>query len=184
MIANHILIDAGSGGAADTPVVFLHQFRNALFHLLIEGYKRESFALMGLFAVKTIGPDEALLKNGQNGVSKTGKSEAEKSESKPEVESESAPDSKSDLKPESDVESDSKRKTKSDPKSEFFRVRDDLIRTFFEAVMDQKLTLEEFLQLFSTHLFELDANVATLVLQKNIDLISKCYSESELVFLS
>ena len=150
VIANHIVVDS------DTPVVFLHQFRNALFHLLIEGYKRESFALLGYFAVKTVGIERK--KNNEESLASSG---------------------------DGGVESRAhQHHLAANAKLDFFQVRDDLIRSFFKAVLDQKLSLEEFLQLFSTHLFEMDANVATLILQKNIDLISKCYSESELVFLS
>ena len=152
VIANHIVVDV------DTPVVFLHQFRNALFHLLIEGYKRESFALLGHFAVKTVGIEKKKKEEDTGATSSSGSS--------------------------SSSEQLASAKGHSATSLDFFQVRDDLIRTFVKAVLDQKLSLEEFLQLFSAHLFELDANVATLVLQKNIDLISKCYSESELVFLS
>ena len=161
VVANHIAIDA------DTPIVFLHQFRNALFHLLIEGYKRESFALFGHFAVKTVGLDEEPSKN-----------------NRPAAASTTATPTPTPPHPGVEVANGESAKKANNSKLDFFQVRDDLIRTFFKAVLDQKFSLEEFLQLFSTHLFELDANVATLILQKNIDLISKCYSESELVFLS
>ena len=163
VIANHIVVDP------DTPVVFLHQFRNALFHLLIEGYKRESFALLGHFALKTVGIEKKVNDSEERSADADagGTSSSSAPVSNPVVE---AP--KSHPKP------------SANSKPDFYQVRDDLIRTFFKAVLDQKLSLEEFLQLFSTHLFEVDANIATLILRNNIDLISKCYSESELVFLS
>lgn len=117
-----------------TPIFFLHQFKNALFHLLIEGYKKEAFAMLGYFMTKAF----------------------------------TVADSNS-------FESES---------SDFSTTCDNLVRTFFEAVLSLKLPLEEFLILFSRHLFESNPVVATKLLQNNIDIISQNYSESELVFLS
>ena len=174
VIANQIVVDS------ETPLVFLHQFRNALFHLLIEGYKRESFALLGHFVVKTFRLKGSVSENGKKVFLKS-EHVADLAPADPANDG-PADHAAADHAAAENAQSDKISEVQA--KSEFFHVRDDIIRTFFKAVMDQKLTLEEFLQLFSTHLFELNANVATLVLQKNIDLISKCYSESELVFLS